>query len=271
MTVRCTTAPVITISATPLDTLCAGSSVGFSAATTGGGALPAFTWYVNGALAGGTSTYTYTPSNGDSVRCVLTGSEPCTIPATQSSNTVNMVVDKHNTPVITLPETSPAYIGDIVTISAAIAGAGSDYVVHWLNDAIEFSTTTGPTVTYVKTAALDSISALLVSYSGRCLDSSVSTTDIVRAIVIDSSAGEHNITVKPLQVYPNPATNELTVLASYIISKIAICDMPGREIYRMEYHAQKATVRITDLPAGVYLLTVSDEKGSSTIKKIVKD
>lgn len=61
--------------------------VTFTATPTNGGSAPVYEWSVNGTVVGtNSSTYTYTPQNGDVVSCKLTSSYPCTTgnPATSS-------------------------------------------------------------------------------------------------------------------------------------------------------------------------------------------
>jgi uncharacterized protein (TIGR02145 family) len=57
---------------------CPGSSVTFTANPTNGGAAPVYSWKVNGANVGTNShTFTYNPSDGDSIRCGMTSNMAC--------------------------------------------------------------------------------------------------------------------------------------------------------------------------------------------------
>jgi len=65
----------ISASANPF---CPGALVSFTATATNGGANPSYQWKVNGVNAGtNSSTYSYHPNNGDSVRCVMTSNLSC--------------------------------------------------------------------------------------------------------------------------------------------------------------------------------------------------
>jgi hypothetical protein len=65
----------ITASSNPF---CPGSSVTFTATPINGGPLPGYQWKVNGVKVGiNSNTYTYNPTNGDSVRCIMTSSLAC--------------------------------------------------------------------------------------------------------------------------------------------------------------------------------------------------
>ena len=57
---------------------CPGSSVTFTANPTNGGSTPAYQWKVNGVNVGtNSSTYSYNPIDGDSVRCVMASNLSC--------------------------------------------------------------------------------------------------------------------------------------------------------------------------------------------------
>jgi len=90
MTVKPVTASVsIAVSANPV---CAGTAATYTATPANGGTTPVYQWKVNGANAGTNSpTFSYMPANGDSIRCVLTSSEPC-VANTALSNKVTMMV-----------------------------------------------------------------------------------------------------------------------------------------------------------------------------------
>jgi hypothetical protein len=65
----------ISASANPF---CPGALVSFTATATNGGANPSYQWKVNGVNAGtNSSTYSYHPNTGDSVRCVITSNLSC--------------------------------------------------------------------------------------------------------------------------------------------------------------------------------------------------
>jgi len=81
------------ISANPGDTVCSGIPVTFS--TTSSATIISYEWLVNGTIVSTAgSSYTYLPSSGDSVRCIVSASKGnCTGDTIMSSNTIKMVVD----------------------------------------------------------------------------------------------------------------------------------------------------------------------------------
>ncbi len=90
--------PTVTISANPGSTVCAGTSITFSAVVTYGGASPAYSWKKNGIQVATTPTYTSsTLVNGDQIRCDITSSIACLNTNTASSNTITINI----TPIVT--------------------------------------------------------------------------------------------------------------------------------------------------------------------------
>jgi hypothetical protein len=85
-------AAAVTIAASA-NTVCEGTQVTFTATPTNGGTTPFYQWKVNGEFVGTNSpTHSYIPANGDSIRCIMTSSVPCSQnPAT--SNTITMTVN----------------------------------------------------------------------------------------------------------------------------------------------------------------------------------
>jgi uncharacterized protein (TIGR02145 family) len=70
---------------------CQGSGVTFNVTPTNGGLSPSYQWKINGVNAGTNSpTFTYNPSNGDSVRCMMTSDLNCVTGNPATSNTIIM-------------------------------------------------------------------------------------------------------------------------------------------------------------------------------------
>ncbi len=107
--------PSVTITATPGTTVCAGTTVTFTATLSGGGSLPSYMWFKNSAPVSASSTYSYTPSDGDEIYLNLTSSAPCASPASVTSNTDTMTVD---VPTITATATTLS-CGGAVALSSS--------------------------------------------------------------------------------------------------------------------------------------------------------
>lgn len=95
----------------------------------------------------------------------------------------------------------------------------------------------------------------------------------VKASATDSLLGvDEVVSTIDFSVYPNPATNLVTVSSSsnFSINAIDMFDVNGRMIKSMTTdNLTNVDVNISDLSTGVYMMKISSEQGTS-IKKIIK-
>lgn len=97
-------------------------------------------------------------------------------------------------------------------------------------------------------------------------------------VVIDNltitspTAGTDSVDLKGFSVFPNPTTNVVTVAnANALVSSLVIADLNGRTVKTAKFEGvNEATVNVSDLASGVYMMTISSDKGTTT-KKIVKN
>lgn len=143
ITVGSSTPPDVSITADPSGQICSGTSVTFTATSTGGGNTPVYQWLVNGVPVSGIDGPTYTSStvsDGDVISTVLTSSNQCATPTTDSSNVI-IIVGLSPISVTTDGDTTLC-VGEPVEISATATGGDSNYTYTWSNGA-----GTGATVT----------------------------------------------------------------------------------------------------------------------------
>ncbi len=135
MTVTSPVAPSVSISANPGNSICAGTSVTFTASPTNGGASPSYQWKVNGVNAGTNSpTFTTTTlTNGQIVTCVLTSNATCITTTTATSNAITMAVTSAVSPSISISSSLGNSIctGNSVTFSALIINGGASPSYQW--------------------------------------------------------------------------------------------------------------------------------------------
>ena len=259
-------APSIVIIASPGDTLCGSGMVVFTSVISMGGSSPTYQWVVDGVGAGmSTPTYTYTPANGDSVRCILTSNALCAMPHTISSNTINIVVDTLAVPTISLSGPTSASIGTVVTISAIVTGAGSTYTIEWMNQGVVFNTTTVPTVSYAKVNNIDSITARVVPQGG-CYDSSVSGLQTV----FNSKEGLNGLKYENAELWPNPASDILHISTS-LQGAVRIINITGYEVTSTVLYVGVNDIPIQMLPLGFYTMEIDFVDGERIVKKIIKN
>jgi uncharacterized protein (TIGR02145 family) len=133
------------------NNICAGTPVTFTATPTNPGTTPIYQWKVNGISSGTNSTtFTYTPLNGDVVTCVLSSSITACIannPAT--SNGITMIVIPNLPVSITVaPSQNPVCAGNTVTFTATPTNGGLSPSYQWKVNGIGAGTN-NPTYAYL--------------------------------------------------------------------------------------------------------------------------
>ncbi|HEY1645710.1 MAG TPA: hypothetical protein VGF75_05045, partial [Candidatus Saccharimonadales bacterium] len=95
ITVTTASAPSVSISASA-TTVCAGTSVAFTATPTNGGSAPTYQWLSNGIAISGATGSTYISSsltNGQVISCTMTSNAPCLTTTAATSNAITMTVN----------------------------------------------------------------------------------------------------------------------------------------------------------------------------------
>ena len=125
----------VSISITAANTtICAGSSVTFTANAVNGGLPPGYFWKVNGTNVPGAnnSTYSYVPANHDSITCVLTSNVSCASGSPALSNTIVMTVNPVNSVSVSISASATNVCeGTTVLMTATPTNGGSLPVYHW--------------------------------------------------------------------------------------------------------------------------------------------
>jgi hypothetical protein len=153
------------------NSICAGSSITFTATPTNGGTTPSYQWYVNG-TAVGTDSPTYTTSSlttGSTVYCVMTSSDGSATNNPSTSNTITVTVTSPSSPGISISGTNTICAGSSVTFTAAASNGGSTPSYQWQvngsnvgSNSSSYSTTsltTGSVVTCILTSSATCVSA----------------------------------------------------------------------------------------------------------------
>ncbi|MFZ4521896.1 MAG: FISUMP domain-containing protein [Bacteroidales bacterium] len=133
------------------DTVCFGSPVMFTAIPVNGGNPPAYQWNVNGITVSGATnaTYSYAPSDGDLVKCIVTSNLACPVNNPAVSNVKHMTV-KAMMPVsvtITTPE-NPVCSGSNVIYTAHPVNGGTTPAYQWSNNGVDIPGATNATYSF---------------------------------------------------------------------------------------------------------------------------
>ncbi len=84
---------------------------------------------------------------------------------------------------------------------------------------------------------------------------------------------DNNFAVGFVAIYPNPTTSELNIrmLKGQIIGQIKLLDAIGNTLKVKNGDSTQATFNIADYAPGIYFLEISDQDGSTVLKKIIKN
>lgn len=252
--------PAISIT-TASANVCAGSAATFYSSTPGmsGGS---YQWKVNNISVGGsTPTYTYVPVNGDNVACIVTApASACYTAAADTSNIISITTTALTVPSITISAPAFAVPGSVVTVSAAVADAGSSYLIFWYNNTALFNTSTTPSTTYIKAAGTDNITAKVSGLSVGCYDTTMSAAITVEAVGVGVNDLANAAAIK---VYPNPFRQQLTIEGAAEDDNMVLFDAAGRAVNGIPVAREKAKqiLHINNLPTGVYMLRIVRSNG----------
>jgi len=87
-----------------------------------------------------------------------------------------------------------------------------------------------------------------------------------------TSTGVGEVTASSIQVYPNPAKDEITI--SYngyaMISEVTITTTEGNVVRTLKLNGPSTTINISDLSAGVYFIQFNTESGNKFTKLVVQ-
>lgn len=91
--------------------------------------------------------------------------------------------------------------------------------------------------------------------------------------VTEATAGIKDNAITSLTVSPNPANDFVTIAnnENVLVDGVVLTDLNGRTVKTLKFAGvTEAQVNVSDLASGIYMMTISSEKGATT-KKIVKN
>ncbi len=186
MTVNPVLTPSVSISASTGTTICAGTSVTFTATPTNGGTTPSYQWKVNGANAGTNSTTftTTTLTNGQIVSCVLTSNAVCASPTTATSNALTMTVNPLLTPAVSIATLSSNIIcsGTSVTFTATPTNGGTTPAYQWKVNGVNAGTNSATFTTTTLTTG-QAVTCVLTS-NATCASPTTATSNAITRTVV---------------------------------------------------------------------------------------
>jgi uncharacterized protein (TIGR02145 family) len=168
----------VSITATP-NPVCAGDPVIIMATPAHGGTTPSYLWKVNGVNAGtNSSSYTYTPSDGDLVTCTLTSSESCASGNPATSSPLLITVDPNYAVNVTIsPDINSVCAGTLVTFTAVPDNPGPTPVYLWKVNGVNAGTNSS-TYSYFPQNN-DGVTCVMTSSYAACTTNNPATSNAV--------------------------------------------------------------------------------------------
>ncbi len=67
-----------------------------------------------------------------------------------------------------------------------------------------------------------------------------------------------------MNLFPNPARNQMNIVSDQMISQVRVFDMLGQVVYSAQPESQQMVMNVSSLKAGVYLVQINTPKGTTT-------
>jgi len=248
-----------------------GTYVTYTATPVNGGPTPGYQWKVNGGNVGtGLGTYSYIPSYGDEVQCVMTSSLPCVTGSPATSNTITMIVVPVNQ-TVTGVVPSPLDLCFDATDTLTVAGGGNTFTVQ-----------SGGSVTMIAGMSILYLPGTTVNPGGYMHGYITTTNDFCGSLpetmvsVVTKDEPMYPLLTtneSRFMVYPNPTTG------SFILAqkdrqpmekiRVELFRLNGQKVLEKELFGEVMhEFSLLDHPAGIYILKVISGDEPETFKVI---
>lgn len=205
-TVNPTTATSVSIAALPGSTICAGTSVTFTATPVNGGAAPTYEWFINGTSQGApalANTFTSAAlTNGQVVTCrMISNALNCPFPKAPLSAGITMTVNPSfpvSVTITSVPAPSGTTVnicnGTSVTFTATPTNGGVTPTYQWYVGAVPVGVNS-PTYTTNTLADLDLVTCVVTSSLASCAIGNPATSNTLDIAVTSLTA---SVTITPV-------------------------------------------------------------------------
>ena len=203
--------PSVSVASSAGDILCAGAGAAtFTVTETNGGSAPTYEWYINGSPVSGGTTYSYTPANGDIVKCVLTSNAACATPDSAVS-AITMTVSPLQSPAVSITSVhlDSTCTGDTVQFAAVPVYGGTAPTYLWTQNGINVAT--GPYYIYAPSDGDTLILTMQSNYP--CLLTNIAVSNMFIVHVFPHTVNSLSVSVSQSTI-GSGAVDTFTAIAS---------------------------------------------------------
>jgi hypothetical protein len=251
--------PVSVIIQADQTEVCQGQGVAFTATPVNGGQNPSYQWKVNGVNAGtNTSTFAYTPQNGDLVTVVLTSDANCAQGNPAISNSVEISVNEN--PVVTWVWDYDQVFDNIESLLLTGGSpVGGIYSGPGVDDNL-----------FIPSVAGAGSHTLFYTYTNPQGCSSTAEWTITVEVYTGMNGA---LTFENIKVFPNPVRDRLFIdLGEHNegFIQMIVFDVFGKvALVVEEANSSVYSIDVSSLSQGVYFLNVRGKKGYASFRFVV--
>ena len=177
----------VTVTANPSGSICSGTNVTFTASPKNGTVLPSYQWTKGGLnITGATnSNYTYSPSNGDNIACIMTANNVCKSITTATSNTIIETLIVNNPPIVSIASAvvnNTFCASSAATFTATPTNGGTNPTYQWMVNGMNAGINSNVFTTTTLNEK-DVITCELIRVSAGCTNAPVTSSPITVSII----------------------------------------------------------------------------------------
>ena len=243
------------------------------------GGSPTFEWRLFGSYIGAGATFSYNPTHGDFLTCIMTTHGVCASPAVVSKDVV-LNVWPQGGPIVDITTSQPdtsAYLGEVYTFYSTVTFGGPSPIYQWYINNAPVAGANAPVFTTHLYNENDTIYCKVTGNSPCDTGSYVGNSN--RKVIY----GQGYLSVNSLSpsannssLFPNPNAGTFTVYKALNTvsgdeASIEVTNMLGQAVYTERAVPQNGAIstRIdlgNNVPAGVYILKLSGAGGGESFR-----
>jgi hypothetical protein len=264
--------PAVNITASATS-ICAGTTITFTAVPTNGGSAPVYQWKKNGINVGSNNTVygSNSFSNGDVISVTVTSNASCIATPTANSNTITITVNTVVNPSIAINGNTIVTTGSGTLITSTSSNTGSGPAYQWQDSTASHSWqnitgATAATINYTPFATGDKLRCVLNSDAICASPAGVVSNTLMFTVNAVTGINPVPASAYGIVYFPNPTTNVLIIDSLKLADRwqtVSIASVDGKQeiISKRINNQTRATINVFNLPAGQYVaMLVSKNK-----------